>query len=295
MLIRAQQTDLATALSLCSRLPTRPLQVAAWIHEGGLVTPSHLAVTAFRTNSDSSPINLRTSSAVPSGSLYLESQGEGLAFVSELGVVMPHLKHSNNVEELARRLGPSARVIQGPSWATKTLWTQLQQQGSTARIIRDQVSYTVDRTTFKDKARWLTLKKASSRDLDAVVDASAAMAIEESNDDPARRNPSLFRTRIRERLKRRRDFVYTENGKLLFKACVSAMSPYGGHLEGVYTLPSARNQGIGRAGVAWVTRWILKQSPRATLLVNEDNLGAQRIYEALGFVPSYPSRTILAE
>lgn len=272
MLAQAQSDDRDRALAACAGLSTRPLQIAAWIHEGGL----DLA---------------RAPSA-----LFLESEG-GLALVSELGVVMPHLVREPSIDELARIVGPVApRVIVGPAWVARRLWDLLERRGSRARVARDQVGYIVSRDSFRGllEAREVELRPAGLEDLDALVAASAAMAIEESNDDPARRNPGLFRARIAERIRKGRDFVLCEHGQLVFKVNIAALSPQGGHIEGVYTIPAARGRGIGRAGTAWATRWILERGPLATLLVNHDNWCARSLYEALGYVRAYESRTILA-
>lgn len=271
MLAQATSRDKRRALALCGQLPTRPMQIAGWIHEGGLEARSSPSM------------------------LLIEPRG-GLAFVSDLGIVMPHLAREESIEELGRRLGPpSARVIVGPTWATRILWQGLERRGWQSRMVRDQVGYGISREGFRSWPKSeLPLRSASFNDLDALVSASAAMAIEESRDNPAQRNPSLFRSRIAERLRRGRDFILLENRELLFKVNVAALSPFGGHIEGVYTSPSARGRGIGTAGTAWITRWILERSSMATLLVNEDNRVARQIYEGLGFEQLYESRTILA-
>lgn len=272
MLARATVLDKSRVLALCEQLPTRPMQIAAWVHEGGLDRNA------------------------PPSALFVEPEG-GLAFVSDLGVIMPHLIRGESVEELAHRIGtPAARVVVGPTWAARILWTTLEQRGCRARIVRDQVGYAVSRESFKAEAKHetLPLRAATLADLDGLVSASAAMAVEESKDDPARRNPGLFRSRIADRIRKGRDFVLIENGRLLFKVNVAALSPFGGHIEGVYTAPKARGRGIGRAGTAWITNWILQRGALATLLVNKDNRVARQIYEGLGFVPTYESRTILA-
>lgn len=272
MLLRARNGDRARALAACARLPTQPLQIAAWIHGGGL-------------NTGSGP-----------GALFLERDEAGLAFVSDLGVVMPFLRHESSIDELALRVGARARVVVGPSWATDQLWVRLVRRGVEARIIRDQVGYAVSRASFRADAALpgFRLQVAGPQDVDAVVAASAAMAIEESQDDPARRNPVLFRSRIAERLTQGRDFILREKGRLVFKVNVAALSPMGAHIEGVYTVPGARGRGLGRAGTAWITQWILERGPMATLLVNRDNDVARRIYQTLGFYPTHESRTVLA-
>lgn len=272
MLARVGRADRERALALCRALPTRPTQIAAWIHDGGLDTRSR------------------------AGALFMDDAG-GLAFISELGVVMPHLSNNRSLDALARWVRPlGARVVVGPTPSAGALWKRLEASGLRARIARDQIAYGVSRSMLKSRipAHQLSLRLARADDLEAIVSASAAMAIEESKDDPYGRNPKLFRARIADRLRRRRDFVLFENDRLVFKANVAALSPHGGHIEGVYTSPDARGRGLGLACTAWVTQWILERAPVATLLVNQDNGPARRIYERLGFVSLYASRTILA-
>lgn len=271
MLARARRRDRDRALDLCRRHPTYPTQIAAWIHEGGLEGQK------------------------TAGILFIDTSG-GLAFVSELGVVMPYLDEEASIEALARWLGPlGARVVVGPRRPAEILWRHLEASGIRTRISRDQVSYAVTRAGFRaPRSHRLNLRAARAEDLEPLLAASAAMAIEESRDDPASRAPELFRRRIERRVAEGRDFVLFENGQLVFKANVAASSPHGGHIEGVYTAPHARGRGLGTAGTAWVTRWILERAPAATLLVNADNAAARRIYERIGYVQQYDSRTFLA-
>lgn len=271
MLAQASSGDKNRALASCARLPTLPLQVAAWLCEDGL------------------------SASPKTGVLFME-RGGGLAWVSRLGVVMPHLRTEDGLRSLARWLGPDrGRVIIGPADATRALWRHIERRGARARIIRDQIAYVTTRERFRghEASQEIALRPAGQADLDIVVDASAAMALEESKDDPARRNPGLFRSRISDRIRLERDFILVEEGRLVFKITVAACCPLGGYLEGVYTIPSARGRGLGRAGTAWATRWILERAPTATLLVNTDNHAARRMYENLGFVRAYDSQTIL--
>jgi hypothetical protein len=168
----------------------------------------------------------------------------------------------------------------------------LEALGMEARISRDQLGYAVDRASFRYPVNGLELAMATHGHLDELVEASAAMAREEANDDPQARNPELFRSRIAERVARGRDFIYRSNGALLFKTNVAALSPIGGQIEGIYTHPEYRRRGIGGRGTAAVTAWVLERAERAVLLVNEDNYGARALYEALAYKQVLTSRTI---
>jgi len=218
----------------------------------------------------------------------------GLVYISATGIVIP-VVHSDAAYEqivaLARMNPGMIRVLVGERRHVTELWRQLASLGLRPRIIRDQTVYAVERDEFIP-SEVLELSTATDSDLEDVVAASGAMAVEEAGDDPQSRNPTLFRERIRARLARRRDFIHRYEGMLAFKSNVSALSLLGGQLEGVYTVPQLRRRGIGRQGTAAVTSWILERSARAVLLVNDDNGPARQLYEDLGYRVSHESQTV---
>jgi uncharacterized protein len=266
------------ARRFCEENPHRCTYIAGWIEDGGL-----------RDGGDG------VSRAWLLGELGPEDRIEGLVYISDTGIVIPAVRSEAAIEDVVRigRRNPNAiRVLVGERKPVASLWTQLESIGMLARISRDQLGYSVDRAAFKDSAPSLTLVRAAKEHLDQIVELSGAMALEEARDDPHGRNPDLFRARIEERLVRGRDFIYIENGVVVFKSNISAVSPTGGQVEGIYTLPAHRGRGLGFAGTAAVTRWVLERSEHAFLLVNDDNETAKRIYEKLGYRQVLESRTI---
>ncbi len=265
------------AIRFCEENPNRCTYIAGWIHDTGLADLNH------------SPRAWLLGEIDDHGGIL------GLVYISDTGIVIPAVESDAALEDLVRvgKRNPSAiRVIVGEREAVARLWRRLEHTGMIARITRDQLGYAVSRASFIDSPTILPLEIGTKKYLDQIVDASAAMALEEARDDPQGRNPELFRTRIEERLERRRDFIHIEDGKLVFKSNVSAVSPVGGQVEGIYTLPSQRGRGIGFGGTASVTRWVLERSERAFLLVNDDNEAAKKIYEKLGYRQVIASRTI---
>lgn len=265
------------ALRFCARAPARTAYIAGWIAEGGL----------------------ERSPQVAKAWLLAETQGPeilGLVYVSATGIVMPALGTEDALDGIVdvARANPSAvRVLVGERRALGALWKKLQRLGLEARLARDQLGYAVTRAEFRmPEESLLPLEVAHLRHLDQVVDASAKMAREEAGDDPQARNPEMFRTRIEERLARGRDFIHLERGKLVFKSNVAVLSPLGGQVEGIYTPPRARGRHLGKRGTAAVTAWVLERAERAVLLVNEDNVPAIGLYEALGYTKTHESRTI---
>jgi predicted GNAT family acetyltransferase len=220
---------------------------------------------------------------------------DGLIYISSTGIVIPVIKTKDaydQVVEMARVNANTVRVLVGERRSVAELWSRLRKLGLEARISRDQLVYAVTRDEFHTDEQRLELQVASTADLDQVVAASAAMAREEAQDDPQARNPELFRSRIHDRLTRGRDFICLEKNQLLFKTNVAALSPMGGQIEGIFTVPSHRGRGIGRRGTAAVTTWVLERAQRAVLLVNEDNEPARRLYETLGYRAVLESTTI---
>jgi uncharacterized protein len=274
-LVRLGPKDAAPAFAFAERHPDRATFVGGWIHDGGLADSPRVA----------------------RGWLLGEVEGavvQGLAFLSDSGILMPAFTSPTGLEDLiefGQRQPDLIRVVVGERSLVEQLWRGLEKGGARARLVRDQLGYAINRGELQSE-EGLPLERAVDADLDDVVKASAAMAREEAKDDPEGRNPTLFRSRISERVRRGRDFICRDHGQLVFKANVSAMSTIGGQVEGIYTPPEARRRGLGRAGTAAITRWTLQQCGRAFLLVNEDNLGARRLYEGLGYRQVIESRTL---
>jgi GNAT superfamily N-acetyltransferase len=267
----------ARAYAFCAESGEPCTYLAGWIHEGGL----------------------SQSGAVPRGWLLAERSANGdihgLVFFSSTGILMPVLSSGEAIDQIAdiARSNPDAvRVIVGERATVQSLWERLDAFGFRERLGRNQLVYSTTRRSFSPDHEELDLETAALRHLDQVVAASAAMAREEAQDDPQGRNPALFRERIRMRLERGRDFIHRSAGELVFKVNVSALSPLGGQIEGVYTLPKLRRKRYGQRGVSRITSWVLERAERAVLLVNEDNRPARTLYEKLGYVTSYESRTV---
>jgi len=266
----------AVAYAFAAARPDQCTFISGWIQEGGL---------------EESPMVAR-------GWLLAELDGvggiEGLAFISDTGIVMPALSSEAGLQDIAtigRRNANAVRVLVGERGQLAGIWRYMVRNGARARQIRDQAGYLVHRDDFKEQGT-LRLEIANAAALDQLVQASADMAREEAQDDPQSRNPALFRERIRERMLRGRDLIHMDGGQLLFKSNVASVSGSSGQVEGIYTLPHARRRGLGTQGTSAVTRWVLDRAEQAFLLVNEDNDPARRLYERLGYREVMKSRTI---
>ena len=81
--------------------------------------------------------------------------------------------------------------------------------------------------------------------------------------------------------------------RCVFKAELSAWTPDVVQIQGVYTAPQHRGQGVARAGLAAVCEQVFLDVPRCSLYVNQYNVIAQRVYERLGFRPADVFATVM--
>lgn len=265
----------AEALDFCARQPEHTLVIAGWLGEGGLRRSERTQKAWLFAHKDA------------------QRRVQGLVYLSDHGIVVPVLEHAPALEalvELGARNPRVVRVVVGERSVVDHLLRAWVPRGFRPRLHRDQLAFAVDAEMFRPRPG-IELRPAGPEDLDVLVEASAEMAREEAGDDPQARNPSLFKSRIKKRIERGRDFVHTTSEGLAFKSNVAALSPFGGQVEGIFVPPPQRHRGLGLQGTSWVTQWILDRSPRACLLVNEDNESAKKIYQRLGYVCTHSSRT----
>ena len=184
-------------------------------------------------------------------------------------------------ERILTRMLP-VRAIISPAALVESLWRRLQSQLDPPTVVRmRQPVYAIHgRFDFPDlkDARYATM-----RDLDALVPACAAMHKEEVGIDPLERDSVGYRERIRELVEKKRSVVRLLNGNIAAKCEFSAVTPDTVQLMGVWTHPSSRRQGLGRALLREVCGHLARKGKSVTLFVNDFNRPAIALYESLGF------------
>jgi ribosomal protein S18 acetylase RimI-like enzyme len=159
----------------------------------------------------------------------------------------------------SRRLAPAPREVRDPQPLMALRRGDLTVQGSMA------------------------VRRAELADLDVLVVAAAAMHREEMGIDPLAIDPAGWRGRMAVLIDRGWSWVWMEDGKVLFKAELSAWTPEVVQVQGVYTAPSNRGRGVATEGLAAVCRALLADVPACSLYVNHFNSAALRVYTRLGF------------
>jgi predicted GNAT family acetyltransferase len=173
------------------------------------------------------------------------------------------------------------------------LWDGLRAQGRRALIDRKETAYALSgRRRSESSTRDERMRQAVDGDLDALVHAARASLREEDRPDPFDGDPTGFRRWVRGRLHRAR--VVEDDGQVVFVGYADVRRPEGWLIQGVYTWPGRRCQGVGRAGMTGlVQEAVAAGTDHIQLAVVEGNLPAIRLYEGLGFEPFSELRTIL--
>jgi uncharacterized protein len=127
------------------------------------------------------------------------------------------------------------------------------------------------------------LRLATPDDFDLVVTAHAEVIRDELGVDPLGRDAEGFRRRCAQRISQGHQWVWIEDGRLIFKADIAADTPEVIYLEGVYVHPAERGKNYGLRCVLQLSRNLLERAETICLLVDEHNLKAQALYRKAGY------------
>jgi predicted GNAT family acetyltransferase len=184
----------------------------------------------------------------------------------------------------ARLQGRRCSSIVGPAEAVGQMWELLRPYWSQPREIRD--AQPVMSIAGKPKAApdpWL--RRVRPDELDVLLPASVAMFTEEVGVSPVGPDGgAAYRARVAELIALGRAFARIEDGQVLFKAEIGAVTPHACQVQGVWVRPELRGQGLGVAGMAAVVNEALRSvAPVVSLYVNDFNTPARAVYQKVGF------------
>ena len=80
-----------------------------------------------------------------------------------------------------------------------------------------------------------------------------------------------------------RSFARIDDGHVIFKAEIGAVTPHACQVQGVWVPPDCRGRGHAVRGMAAVVRAALQLAPVVTLYVNDFNAPARAAYRRVGF------------
>jgi uncharacterized protein len=184
----------------------------------------------------------------------------------------------------ARRHGRRCSSIVGPHAMVEPLWQLLEPVWGGARDVRPRQPLMATRSAPLVEPDPL-VRRLAPAELDIVLPASIAMFTEEVGVSPvAGDGGSLYRARVDELVRAGRSFARVEDGRVVFKAEVGAVTAAACQIQGVWVEPSRRGQGLAAAGMAAVVDECLQSvAPAVSLYVNDFNTAARRAYERVGF------------
>lgn len=184
-------------------------------------------------------------------------------------------------DRIVTRMMP-VRAIISPAPLVERLWERLRSRLDPPTVIRmNQPIYAIRRRfDFPDlhKSRY-----ATTRDLDQLVPACAAMHKEEVGIDPLERDAVGYRERIRELVEKKRAIIRVDQGKIVTKCEFSAVTPEAVQLMGVWTHPQLRRRGLARETLMEICGHAFRKGKTVTLFVNDFNRPAIGLYESMGF------------
>lgn len=218
-----------------------------------------------------------------------------LFFVS--GTVQPLRASPEHARPLVRALvtsGIGPLSVHGRRELVVGLWPALSAAWGPAREVRDRQQLLAPGPPVAPVAPEPGVRRMTPADFDALLPAAVAMYREELGSDPL--GPGLgvpFRHRVARSVARGRSWGLVRDGRVVFKADVAAESARVAQLQGVWVAPEERGAGLGTRCMAAVLAALTRRGLTPTLVVNETNEAAMRLYTRLGMVPAADYATVL--
>jgi RimJ/RimL family protein N-acetyltransferase len=185
-------------------------------------------------------------------------------------------------EYAKRRRGE--RMIVGPRETVREYWEAVASWHAPPRLVRDrQLVMMVDRPRLRGyERRGITVRHAKLDEWRAVAEGSAEMIRQELAYDPRRGAPE-FGAGIRQMIERKLWWVGDANDRICFFCNVGPWCAKTIQLQGIWTPPELRGQGLATISLAALCDRLLDVSPTLSLYVNDFNDAAIALYRRVGF------------
>jgi uncharacterized protein len=266
--------DLGEVLALCDRDPVVNVFVSSRLHEAGLEL-SRLGgqVWGFQPNGQLVSLCYVGANLVPVAAI-----PDALAAFAGR----------------ARVMGRRCSSIVGLAPDVMTLWDALRPYWGAARDVR--ASQPVMEISGPPAVRPDPLvRRVRREELDILLPASVAMFTEEVGVSPIGPDGGgAYRARVRELIDSGRAYARIEDGRVIFKAEIGAVTPLACQVQGVWVRPELRGRGLAEAGMAAVVTDALRRvAPVVSLYVNDYNRPARAAYRRVGFTQTATFASVL--
>ena len=184
----------------------------------------------------------------------------------------------------ARMQGRRCSSIVGPAEAVGELWTILAPHWGRPREVRAVQPLMAISAPPRAEPDPL-VRRVRPDELDIMLPACIAMFTEEVGVSPVGVDGgAAYRGRVAELIRAGRSFARIENGRVIFKAEIGAVSPFACQVQGVWVPPEDRGRGHAIRGMAAVVVHALRLAPVVSLYVNDFNIPARAAYKRVGFI-----------
>ncbi len=176
-----------------------------------------------------------------------------------------------------------ASCIVGPQEEVSLLWEGLAPGWGPARDMRPEQPVLVARAP-SDVAPDPRVRPVRSQELEEVLPSFISMFTEEVGVSPiANGAEAAYRRRVAEIIESGASFARFEDGRLIFKAELGAVTPECCQIQGVWIHPDYRGRGMAGPAMASVIELAREHSEIVSLYVNSYNEPALRAYRSSGF------------
>jgi predicted GNAT family acetyltransferase len=209
---------------------------------------------------------------------------DGLCFDGPNLVPLSGDKHSLKAfAQAASRGGRRCASILGPAELVLPMWDRLSHRWGPAREVRDDQPLLA--CTERAQCDFDPLMKPVQIDqLETYYPAAVAMFTEEVGVDPRWPDGGVgYRTRVEELIRAGRSFAHFENGRVVVKAEIGAVSSRAALIQGVWVDPDYRGRALAAPAVATLVQYIHTLRRIPSLYVNHHNVSARAAYKRVGF------------
>jgi predicted GNAT family acetyltransferase len=206
---------------------------------------------------------------------------EGIALLGHATLIEARTDSSLNAFARLAQQSTLPYLIRGEEDLVKRFWNQYETSGQGASRFCRELLMELRNAPAGPEVKGL--RQATLNDLESVVKVNAEMAVAESGNDPLKRDPEGFRYRTARRITRGRNWIWMEDGKLLFKADIIAETPDVVYLEGIYVDPSERGKGYGSRGLSQLSRKLLRRTCSICLTLNASKEKTKHFYGKAGY------------
>jgi uncharacterized protein len=186
--------------------------------------------------------------------------------------------------ERALRQGRRCSSVVGPSTDIQPLWGLLRPHWGPAREVRPVQPVLAMAGSPLVPADPL-VRRVRLHEADILWPACVAMFTEEVGVSPtAGDGGASYRARMEQLIRVGRAFARIEDGQVIFKAEIGAVTPQACQIQGVWVNPEFRGRGLAAPGMAAVVAEAEATiAPLVSLYVNDFNLPARAAYKRVGF------------